>query len=75
MVKLGLVRLDFCEVAVVEVSGVFELVVLEDDDSASLIADGKIFPCLIISDCSEQIVFGHVLLVALTEPVDVDPVA
>ena len=75
MVELRLVRLDLRKVPVVEISGVLQLIVLEYDDSASLISDGQILACLVVGDCGKQIILGHILLISLTQSIDVHPVA
>lgn len=53
MVKLRLMGLDLRKVPVVEISGVLKLIVLEYDDSTSLISDRQILACLVVGDCSK----------------------
>lgn len=74
MVKLGLVRLNLREIPVIEVARVPQLVVLEYDDSAALITDRKILARLVVADGRQQIILGDILLVALTQAIDVDPI-
>ena len=74
MVKLGLVRLNLREIPVIEVARVPQLVVLEYDDSAALITDCKILARLVVADGCQQIILGDILLVALTQAIDVDPI-
>ena len=56
MVKLRLMTLDLGEVAVVEVPRVVQLVILEDDDPATLVAYCKILACLVEGDGSKKVI-------------------
>ena len=74
VIEFRLVRLDLREVPIIEVARILQLVILEYDDSSALVTDSQILACLIIADRRQQIILGDVFLVALTKPVDVDPV-
>ena len=56
MVKLGLVTLDLCEVPVVKIAGVLQLIVLENDHAAALVAHCKILSSFVVGNCSENVV-------------------
>ena len=74
MIELGLVTLYLCEIAVVEIPGILELIVLEDDDPASLVAHCQILPCFVVRNCSQDIILRNILLVSLPQTIDVHPV-
>ena len=74
MVELGLVRLDLGEVAIVKVTGIFQLEVTEDDHAAALVPDGEVLSTLVESDRCDDVRVGHVCCVPLTQSIDINPV-
>ena len=74
MVELWFMTLDFGEVPVVEVPRVLELIVLENNDPASLVPHCQVLTRLVEGDRGQDVVFGDVLLVPLSQAVNVHPV-
>lgn len=74
MVKFRLVALHLCEVPVIEIARVLQLVVLEDDDSSAVITDSKIVSRLVKADGRQDIVTRHILFLALTQTIYIYPI-
>ena len=67
-------RLNLGEVAVVKIARVLYLVVLEDNDATSLVADSEVLSGFVVRYGSKQVVLRNVLLIALTKTIDIHPV-
>ena len=74
MIKLWFMTLDLSEIPVIKVSGVFELVILENNDTTSLITYSKIFPSLIKFNSCQDIILGNIFLFTLSKSVNIHPV-
>jgi hypothetical protein len=73
VVEFGFVGLELREVAVVEVSGAFQLDVVEDDNATALVSNREMLPFAIKCNCRKGVSVGSVLGVPLAETVYVDP--
>jgi len=66
MVKLRFVTLNLCEVPIIEIPGILQLVIFENDYTATLITHSQILSGFVVGNCSQNIVFGDIFLVALS---------
>jgi hypothetical protein len=66
--------LDFCEVPVVEIPRILKLVILEYDNTSSLIPDCQVLSGFVIRNRSKNIILRNIFLVALSQSIDVNPV-
>ena len=73
MIKLRLMWLNFLEIAIIEVTRIFQISVPEHYNSASSISDCQVFSSFIIGNRSQDIWFINILNVPLTQAVNIDP--
>ena len=74
MIKLGLVRLYFGKVAVVEVPRVSQVRVSENDDASSFVTDSQELAGFVKAHRCEDIHVGYISWVTLTKAIDIHPV-
>ena len=66
MVKLRLMTLNLSEVSVVKIPGVFEVDILENDNTASVVTDCKIVSSFVIRNRRENVAIGYTAFVSLS---------
>lgn len=55
MIKLWLMGLNFLEIAIIEVTRIFQISIPEHYNSASSISDRQVLSSFIIGDCSQDV--------------------
>ena len=73
MIELRLMWLNLLEIAIIEVTGIFQVSVPEHYNTASSISDSQVLPSFIICHSSQDIWFIDVLNVSLTQPINIYP--
>jgi hypothetical protein len=74
VVKLWLVRLHLSKVSVVEVAGVFQVRITENDDPTALVSNGQEVARLVEAHCGQDVGIRHVIGVSLAQAIHIDPV-
>ena len=73
MIKLGLVRLNLGKVPIIEVARVFQICEAEDNNAASLVANGEVLTRVVKIHGGQDVRIRDICLVTLTKAIDVDP--
>lgn len=72
-VELQLVALEFRKVPVIEVSTTLEVLLFKDNHAAAFVANSYMFACRVEAQRREPVQLSHVVLLALAETCQVDP--
>ena len=73
MIEFRLVWLNLLEIAIIEVTRIFQVGIPEHYNTASSVSNGQEVSFFIVSHSSQNVWFVHILYVPFTQAIDIDP--
>ena len=73
MIEFRLVWLNLLEIAIIEVTRIFQVSIPEHYNTASSVSNGQEVSFFIVCHCSQNVWFVHILYVPFTQAIDIDP--